>query len=180
MVWARLCTIASRSCVLFCDHCDTVVRTERGASLLDVMFGRAEATGDLNDAAWAQPALYALECALTALWASVGIQPNVALGHGTGEVAAARTAGVFTLEDGLRFALTRGTLMAALPGVDPNQSLKGLEAAFAESAVSPPSLTLVSGVTGLVMDSDNPLDGAYWHTQGVRDCGVWRRYLHSC
>ncbi len=147
------------------DHCDTVVRTERGASLLDVMFGRAEATGDLNDAAWAQPALYALECALTALWASVGIQPNVALGHGTGEVAAARTAGVFTLEDGLRFALTRGTLMAALPGVDPNQSLKGLEAAFAESAVSPPSLTLVSGVTGLVMDSDNPLDGTYWRTQ---------------
>ena len=147
------------------DHCDTVVRTERGASLLDVMFERAETTGDLNDEAWAQPALYALECALTALWASVGVQPNVALGHGTGEVAAARAAGVFTLEDGLRFALTRGTLMAALPGVDPNQSLKGLEAAFAESAVSPPSLTLVSGVTGLVMDSDNPLDGAYWRTQ---------------
>ena len=55
--------------------------------------------------------------------------------------------------------------MAALPGVDPNQSLKGLEAAFAESTISPPSLTLVSGVTGLVMDSDSPLDGAYWRTQ---------------
>ena len=158
------------------DYCDTVVRTERGASLLDVMFGRAETTGDLNDAAWAQPALYALECALTALWASVGVQPNVALGYGTGEIAAARAAGVFTLEDGLRFALTRGTLMAALPGVDPNQSLKGLEAAFAESAVSPPSLTLVSGLTGLVMDSDNPLDGAYWRTQACEtaafDAGV--------
>ena len=147
------------------DHCDAVVRAERGASLLDVMFGRAEATGDLNDAAWAQPALYALECALTALWASVGIRPNVALGHGTGEVAAARAAGVFTLEDGLRFALTRGTLMAALPGVDPDQSLSGLEAAFTESAVSPPSLTLVSGVTGRVVDGDNPLDGAYWRAQ---------------
>ena len=158
------------------DYCDTVVRTERGASLLDVMFDRAETMGDLNDAAWAQPALYALECALTALWASVGIQPNVTLGYGTGEVAAARAAGVFTLEDGLRFALTRGTLMAALPGVDPDQSLKGLEAAFEESAVSPPSLTLVSGVTGLVMDSDNPLDGAYWRTQACEtatfDAGI--------
>ena len=147
------------------DHCDAVVRAERGASLLDVMFGRTEATDDLNDAAWAQPAFYALECALTALWASVGIRPNVALGHGTGEIAAAQAAGVFTLEDGLRFALTRGTLMAALPGVDPNQLLSGLEVAFAESAVSPPSLTLVSGVTGRVVDADKPLDGAYWRTQ---------------
>ena len=147
------------------DHCDTVVRAERGASLLDVMFGHAEAAGDLNDADWAQPALYALECALTALWASVGIRPNVALGHGTGEIAAAQAAGVLTLEDGLRFALTRGTLMAALPGVDPNQSLDGLEVAFAESEVSPPSLTLVSGVTGQVVDADSPLDGAYWRMQ---------------
>ncbi len=147
------------------NHCDAVVRAERGASLLDVMFGRAEATSDLNDVAWAQPALYALEGALTALWASVGIRPHVVLGHGTGEIAAAQAAGVFTLEDGLRFALMRGTLMAALPGVDPNQSLNGLEAAFAESVVSPPSLTLVSGVTGRVVDADSPLDGTYWRTQ---------------
>ena len=147
------------------DHCDTVVRAERGASLLDVMFGRAEAPGDLQDAAWAQPALYALECALTALWASVGIRPHVALGHETGEIAAAQAAGVFTLEDGLRFALTRGTLMAALPGVDPNQALNGLEAAFADVTVSPPSLTLVSGVTGQVAEVDRPLDGVYWRTQ---------------
>ena len=147
------------------DHCDAVVRAERGASLLDVMFGRTEATGDLNNADWAQPALYALGCALTALWASVGVRPNVALGHSTGEIAAAQAAGVFTLEDGLRFALTRGTLMAALPGVDPNQSLNGLEVAFAESEVSPPSLTLVSGVTGQVVDADSPLDGAYWRMQ---------------
>ena len=147
------------------DHCDTVVRAARGASLLDVMFGRAEATGNLDDAAWAQPALYALECALTALWASVGIRPHVALGHGTGEIAAAQAAGVFTLEDGLRFALTRATLMAALPGVDPNQALNGLEAALAQGAVSPPSLTLVSGVTGRVVAADSPLDGAYWRTQ---------------
>ena len=147
------------------DRCDAVVHAERGASLLDVMFGRTEGTDDLSDAAWTQPALYALECALTALWASVGIRPNVALGYGTGEIAGAQAAGVFTLEDGLRFALTRGTLMAALPGVDPNQSLNGLEAAFADVTVAPPSLTLVSGIAGRVVDADSPLDGAYWRTQ---------------
>ena len=97
------------------DRCDRLVRQERGASLLDVMFGRPGAAGDLDDPSWTQPAIYALECALTALWASVGIRPEVVLGHSLGEIAAAYAAGVFSLEDGLRFASTRGRLMANLP-----------------------------------------------------------------
>ena len=147
------------------DRCDAVVRDERGASLLDVMFGRDEAAGDLSDTAWAQPALYALQCALTALWASVGVAANVALGTGTSELAASQAAGVFSLEDGLRFTLARATLMAALPGVDPNQALRGLEAAFADIATAPPSLAQVSSVTGQVVDSGVALDGAYWSMQ---------------
>ena len=50
---------------------------ERGASLLDVMFGRPGAAGDLDEPAWKQPAIYALECALAALWASLGVRPDV-------------------------------------------------------------------------------------------------------
>ena len=147
------------------DRCDAIAREERSASLLDVMLGRADAAGDLSDTAWAQPALYALQCALTALWASVGVRPNVALGTGTGELAASQAAGVFSLEDGLRFVLTRSTLMATLPGVDPNQALGGLEAAYDGIATAPPALTLVSGVSAQVVDSDSPLDGAYWRRQ---------------
>ena len=97
------------------DRCEAVFREVRGASLLDVMFGRAGASGDLGDTAWEQPALYALECALTALWASVGITPSVVLGHSVGEIAAAHAAGVFSLEDGMRFAAARGTLLSG-PG----------------------------------------------------------------
>ena len=91
--------------------------SSRGTSLLDVMFGRAGSEGDLGDTAWEQPALYALECALTALWASVGIRPAAVLGHSVGELAAARAAGVFSLEDGMRLAATRGTLLSGIkPG----------------------------------------------------------------
>ena len=72
------------------------------------MFGRAGAAGGLDDPAWTQPAIYALECALTALWASVGIAPSVVVGHGLGELAAAQAAGVFTLEEGLRLAAAPG------------------------------------------------------------------------
>ena len=98
------------------DRCDEVLRKERGASLLDVMFGRPDATGDLDDPQWKQPAIYALECALAALWSSLGIRPDVVLGHSLGEIAAAHTAGVFSLEDGLRLAAVRGELVGALPG----------------------------------------------------------------
>ena len=98
------------------DRCDAVLAEERGASLLDVMFGRAGAAGDLDDPQWKQPAIYALECALAALWSSLGIRPDVVLGHSLGEIAAAHTAGVFGLEDGLRVAAGRGALVGALPG----------------------------------------------------------------
>ena len=98
------------------DRCDALLRDERDGSLLDVMFGRTGSAGDLDDPRWKQPAIYALECALTALWASVGIRPDVVFGHSLGEIAAAHTAGVFDLEDGLRFAAARGALIGALPG----------------------------------------------------------------
>ena len=99
------------------DRCEAVFREERGTSLLGVMFGRAGAEGRLDDTAWEQPALYALECALTALWSSAGVRPAVVMGHSIGELAAAQTAGVFSLEDGMRFAATRGTLLSQIePG----------------------------------------------------------------
>ena len=98
------------------DRCDALLRDERGASLLDVMFGREGSEGDLDEPKWKQPAIYALECALAALWSSVGIRPDVVFGHSLGEIAAAEAAGVFDLEDGLRFAAARGALIGALPG----------------------------------------------------------------
>ena len=98
------------------DNCDQVLRRERGVSLLDVMFGQAGAEADLDDPAWTQPAIYALESALTALWASVGVKPTVVAGHSLGEIAAAHAAGVFSLEEGLQVAMVRGELMGSLPG----------------------------------------------------------------
>ena len=145
------------------DHCDEILRVERGASLLDVMFGRS---GDLEDPAWSQPAVFAIECALTALWASVGIRPSVVFGAGAGEIAAAHAAGVFTLEEGLRFAARRGALMEALSGEEGMEAaLDDLETAIEGVVTSLPSLSLVNQVTGRALGSGETMDGAYWRRQ---------------
>ena len=94
------------------DRCEAVFQERRSASLLDLMFGRSGAVGDLGDTAWEQPALYALECALSALWSSMGVQPDVVVGHSAGELAAAQVAGVFNLEDGMDFSQARGAALA--------------------------------------------------------------------
>ena len=94
------------------ERCEEVVREERGESLLSVLFGDVEG---LDRTEWTQPALYALQGGLTALWAGVGVRPGVVFGHSVGELAAAQASGVFGLEEGLRFALRRGELMGSLP-----------------------------------------------------------------
>ncbi|MXZ34914.1 MAG: acyltransferase domain-containing protein, partial [Acidobacteria bacterium] len=130
------------------DRCDARLREERGASLLDVMFGRTGGEGALDDPAWTRPAIYALECALGALWSSLGIRPNVVVGQGLGELAAAQAAGAFGLEEGLRLAADRGG----------GQRAEGM-------ASAPPSIAFVSGVTGRLLEAGAALDEAYWQRQ---------------
>ena len=98
------------------DSCDRLLFEERGVSLLDVMFGRGEVGDLLDEPAWTQPAIYSLECALVALWESLGVRPDVVAGHSLGEIAAAQAAGSLTLEEGLRYASARGSLMGTTRG----------------------------------------------------------------
>ncbi len=133
------------------DRCDEMMKSLQGVSLLDIMFSRSRSAGDLNDPQWARPATYALDCALTALWTSVGVLPNVTFGWGWGTFAAARAAGVFNLEDGLRLTTFLDDLGTVLDDV----------------TMSPPFLTLVNGVSGRVVDSDEISDAEYWRRQAA-------------
>ena len=133
------------------DRCEGWLRDERGEPLLEVMFGQAGAEGVVRDPAWARAAVYALACALTALWASVGVRPSVVTGLGVGEIAAAQAAALFSLEDGLRLAAA---------GTD-------IEAALKDVAIAAPSIGLVSGLTGRIVEPDRALDEAYWGRQAA-------------
>ena len=161
------------------ERCDEVLQQERGASLLDVMFGSEE---ELDDPAWTQPCIYAIECALTALWSSIGIRPDVVVGHSLGEIAAARAAGVFSLEDGLRFAAARGALMGALPEdgamaavfATPDRVAAAVDEFNASSGRSPVSVAADNGMHQVISGPAEAVDSLL---AGFESENAWVRRL---
>lgn len=97
------------------DRCDELLRPYLERSLLSLLYAEPGEPSLLDETAYTQPALFALEYAIAQLWISWGIVPAVAIGHSVGEYVAACIAGVLSLEDALKLIAYRGRLMQALP-----------------------------------------------------------------
>ena len=118
------------------DRCNEILRSYLEKPLLEVLYPEPGETSPINETAYTQPALFALEYALLQLWKSWGIEPDVVMGHSVGEYVAAVSAGVFSLEDGLRLIAARGRLMQALPPDGKMVSLLASEAQV-QAAIQP-------------------------------------------
>lgn len=112
-------------------RCDDILRPYLNGSLLDIIYpkeGLSSSESMIHQTAYAQPALFSLEYALSELWQSWGIKPDVVMGHSAGEYVAALVAGIFSLEDGLKMIVERGRLMQALPKNGKMTSISASEA----------------------------------------------------
>jgi acyl transferase domain-containing protein/acyl carrier protein len=143
------------------DHCDKVLRPYLEDSLLAVIYPDSPEDPRLHQTLYTQPALFALEYALAALWRSWGVHPAAVLGHSVGEYVAACVAGVFDLETGLKLMAQRGQLMQSLPAdgmmaaiLADGETVTGLLAPFGEAvaiaALNGPQNTVVAGDRGAV------------------------------
>ena len=154
------------------EQCDSLF-AKAGAewSLLEEL-ARDENSSRLDQTEFAQPALFALQVGLAALWRSLGVTPQAVVGHSVGEIAAAHIAGILTLADATRIVLERGRLMQAatghgkmasiaLPAADVEQALRGPHGPTI-AAINGPATTVISGTPAAV---DAALDS--WRAAGV-------------
>ncbi|MER7751970.1 amino acid adenylation domain-containing protein [Kitasatospora sp. NPDC097643] len=117
------------------EACDREIRAQAGWSLLDELH-RSEADSRMAGTWLAQPANFALQVGLSALWRSHGVRPDAVVGHSTGEVAAFHEAGVYDLADAVRVVLARSSLQQRLTGTGGMLAV-GLPEAEAERWIRP-------------------------------------------
>jgi amino acid adenylation domain-containing protein/non-ribosomal peptide synthase protein (TIGR01720 family) len=137
------------------QQCDALLRPLMGRSLLDEL-AVDEAHSRLAQTEIAQPALFALQVGLAALWRSLGIEPDVVVGHSVGEIAAAHVAGALSLPQAIQLVFHRSRLMqratgqgkmalVELPADEAARLLAGYEDRLSIAAQNSPGATVLSG-----------------------------------
>jgi acyl transferase domain-containing protein/surfactin synthase thioesterase subunit len=143
------------------DRCDEVLRGPLGRSLISVVFPCEAERALIDDTAYTQPALFAVEYALAMLWQSRGVRPAAVLGHSIGEYVAACVAGVMSLESALHLVAERGRLLSSLPRngamaavfCEPDEIADLLEAhptSVSIAAYNAPGNMVISGARGAI------------------------------
>jgi acyl transferase domain-containing protein len=139
------------------EKCDTCLRKYVSWSLLEELQADQMASR-LHETQIAQPALFAMQVALTALWRSWGIEPGAVVGHSVGEIAAAYVAGVLELEDAVQIVAHRGALMqqaqdqgymvaAGISETQAEELLTNYSDRVAIAAINSPGSVVLSGDT---------------------------------
>ncbi|MDR1156760.1 MAG: AMP-binding protein, partial [Oscillospiraceae bacterium] len=97
--------------------CDKLWRPYILKSIIDLLY-RENANSDMVEKTmYAQPLIFAIEYALCKMWESLGVVPDIVMGHSIGEYPAAVIAGIMSLEEAVKLVSIRGRLMDEAPGM---------------------------------------------------------------
>ncbi|TKC96365.1 type I polyketide synthase [Polyangium fumosum] len=160
------------------EECDALMRPHAGFSVIEEILA-PEAASRLGETAVAQPALFAIEVALAALFASWGVRPDAVIGHSVGEVAAAHVAGALELAEAVRLVCCRGRVMQHATGRGKMAAVEMTAGAAAEmlsryegrlaiGAVNDPGSVVLSGETAALSQALARLSGEGLRCQELR------------
>ena len=162
------------------DRCCELLAPAIELDLRELLFpaagGEEAAAERLQQTQFTQPALFAVEYALSKLWMEWGIVPEAMLGHSVGEYVAACLAGVFSLEDALRLVAARGRLIGSLPAgggmlavhVGESELTEHLGRDISLAAVNGPELCVLSGPLEALEAVQAKLESAGVGTRALR------------
>ncbi|MXW06038.1 MAG: type I polyketide synthase [Gemmatimonadetes bacterium] len=97
------------------DAFDLLYEATAGRSIKDAMWSGSDGER-IIDVEIAQPANMAIQWALAVLWRSLGIEPQIVVGHSVGEIAGACVVGALSLEEGVRIIYQRSRLQKEMQG----------------------------------------------------------------
>ncbi|MGW4324941.1 acyltransferase domain-containing protein [Nocardia sp. NPDC004573] len=102
---------AFRSAIM---RCETALRPHVDWSLTRLLTSADESWIERTELV--QPAIFAMQVALTDLWRSQGVEPDAVAGVSMGEVAAAHVAGAITLDDAALIMCRRSAIAGGMSG----------------------------------------------------------------
>jgi acyl transferase domain-containing protein/acyl carrier protein len=163
--------------------CDELLQPLAGWSLLAELTAEAPRSR-MDEPQIAQPALFAVQVGLAALWRSWGVLPRAVIGHSVGEVAAAHVAGALALADAVRVIFHRSRLQQRTRGQG-RMLAAGVSAAEAEElirtagpAAAGDSVTVaaINSPRSVTLCGDAETLEAIART--LEDRGIFCRFLH--
>ena len=140
------------------ERVDEAINKHAGFSMKDELYATEEHSR-LDQVDVIQPAIFAMQYCLAALWRSWGVEPDAVIGHSMGEVGAAAVAGALDLDDAARIICGRSKLVkrasgkgvmafADMSAEDAQEALKGYEGRLDLAAINGPTTCLLAGEPG--------------------------------
>ena len=148
---------------------DAELRRYADFSLVKEMMIVSEDASRMQETQIAQPANFAIQIGLAALWASRGVIPDAVLGHSTGEVASQYLSGVLSFTEAVKVAYVRSSLQQRATGTGRmlavglsadslHKALRQMPDGVSVAAVNSPNSITLSGDADVLADIADQLE----------------------